>query len=56
MKNEIDAQTCTFLDTLTSNLFVPHIIQPTRITPHTQTLIDNIFSNTPIFHKGNLEI
>ena len=52
MKNEIDEQTCTFLDTLTSNLFVPHIIQPTRITPHTKTLIDNIFSNTPNFSQG----
>ena len=45
MKNDIYTHTSTFLDTTTSNLFVPHIIYPTRITPHSKTLIDNIFSN-----------
>ena len=44
--------TSTFLDTVTSNFFVPHIIHPTRITPHSKTLIDNIFSNTPNFSQG----
>ena len=28
MKNDIDEHTATFLDTLTPNLFVPHIIHP----------------------------
>ena len=32
MKNDIDTHTSTFLDTITSNLFVPQIIHPTRIT------------------------
>ena len=29
MKNDSDTHTSTFLDTVTSNLFVPHIIHPT---------------------------
>ena len=40
------------MDTVTSNLFVPHIIHPTRITPHSKTLIDNIFSNSQNFSQG----
>ena len=52
MKNDIDVHTDTYLDTITSNLFVPHIIHPTRITPHSRTLIDNIFSNSPNFSQG----
>ena len=52
MKNDIDANLSTFLDLLTSNLFVPHIIHPTRITPNSKTLIDNIFSNSPNFSEG----
>ena len=34
-----------FLDSLASNSFIPLILQPTRITSHSNTLIDNIFSN-----------
>ena len=34
------------------NLFVPHITLPTRITSHSKTLIDNIFSNAPNFLQG----
>ena len=34
-----------FLDSLSSNLFLPNIILPTRITNSSKTLIDNIFSN-----------
>ena len=30
---------------LTSNSFIPLILQPTRITNHSNTLIDHIFSN-----------
>ena len=33
------------LDSLASILFIPYILQPTRITNHSKTLIDNIFSN-----------
>ena len=52
MKTDIEEDSMTYVDTLTSNLFVPHIIHPTRITPHTKTLIDNIFSNLPNFSQG----
>ena len=38
MKTDSDEDSMTYLDTLTSNLFVPHIIYPTRITPHTKKI------------------
>ena len=38
-------QTNEFLNSLASNSFVPLILQPNRITSHSNTLIDNIFSN-----------
>ena len=59
MKNDSDTQTANFLDSITSNSFVPHIIHPTRITPHSKTLIDNIFSNSQNFSQaksGNLTL
>ena len=34
-----------FLDSLASNPYLPYIIQPSRHTSHSRTLIDNIFSN-----------
>ena len=34
-----------FLVSHASNSFIPLILQPTRITSHSNTLIDNIFSN-----------
>ena len=38
-------QTNEFLDSLASNSFMSLILQPTRITSHSNTLIDYIFSN-----------
>ena len=35
-----------FLDMMYSNSFFPLITQPTRITSHSATLIDNIFQNS----------
>ena len=52
MKLEEDSESVTFFDNLTSNLFVPHITLPTRITTTSKTLIDNIFSNNPNFEQG----
>ena len=52
MKTDTDFN--TLFDTITSNLIVPHIIYPTRITPNSKTLIDNIFSNSLNFSQGNL--
>ena len=34
-----------FLDSLASSSYIPYILQPTRITDHSETLIGNIFSN-----------
>ena len=52
MKVESDEEVSNLLDTITLNLFVPHIIYPTRITSHSYTLIDNIFSNSLNFSDG----
>ena len=51
LKSETNSDTKDFFDSLTSNLFVPHITLPTRITNRSQTLIDNIFSNNPEFEN-----
>ena len=34
-----------FLEQLLTSSYIPLLLKPTRITPHTATLIDNIFSN-----------
>ena len=49
-------QTNEFSDSLASKSFIPLILQPTRITSHSNTLIDNIFSNVidPDIISGNL--
>ena len=52
LKIETDTSINDFYNSLTSNLFVPHITLPTRITSHSQTLIDNIYSNDPHFAEG----
>ena len=52
MKTESDTQSSQFFDTITSNLLIPHIIFPTRITTTSSTLIDNIFSNSLNFCDG----
>ena len=56
MKIEVDVATSQFFDTITSNVFAPHITYPTRITTSTSTLIDNIFSNTLNFMEGTYTI
>ena len=38
-------QTNELLDFLATNSFISLILQPSRITSHSNTLIDNIFSN-----------
>ena len=45
-----------FLDYLSSNSFLPLILQPTRITSHSNTFIDKIFSNAidPGIISGNV--
>ena len=36
--------------TLVSHYLLPHILQPTRVTDHSATIIDNIFTNTTEFN------
>ena len=40
-------QTSDYLEMLLSSGFMPIITKPTRITDHTATLIDHIYTNTP---------
>ena len=49
-------ETNEFLDSLSSNSFIPLVLLPTRITSNSNTLIDNIFSNVidPDIISGNL--
>ena len=44
-ENHIPTQ--EFMNTLFSHLFLPPINRPTRLTAHSATLIDNIFTNCP---------
>ena len=48
-------QTNESLHSLSSNSFIPLILQPTRITSHSNTFIDNIYSNiiNPYIKSGN---
>ena len=47
-----------FQNTLTSLGFLPHVLQPTRITEHSSTIIDNIYGNnfTQEILSGNILI
>ena len=53
-----DSHTATeeFFVMITSYYFSPHILQPTRITHHSATLIDNILFNSTEHHtvSGNI--
>ena len=40
-----------FYQLLSNSFFIPYILQPTRITATSTTLIDNIFFNSPEFHS-----
>ena len=58
--NLLNFESCSiteyFINTLSSYYILPQILQPTRITKHTATLIDNIFlcSIDHITISGNL--
>ena len=56
LKYDKDAPTNEFLDSLSSYMFLTHIVQLTRISTTSKTFIDNIFSNihTPSSVSGNL--
>jgi len=46
LKSQTHTLTGAFMDSLTSNHLIPLITKPTRITPTTSTLIDNILVNS----------
>lgn len=46
LKYESHKHSDEFPNTLGSYFFQPRILQPTRVTDHSATLIDNIFFNT----------
>ena len=52
LKVDNNENSASYFDTLTSHLFIPHIIHPTRITSTTKTIIDNIFSNATNYQEG----
>ena len=56
LKYDKDCNVSDFLDTKYSNLLVPHIACPARVTVNSETLIDNNFSNNydSSFTSGNL--
>ena len=45
-----------FINSMTTHSFLPYILQPSRVTDHSATLIDNIFSNVTDIESvsGNL--
>ena len=47
LKYEDDANTADFLDKIYSTSLIPQI-SPTRITPQSKTLIDNVFQQMPM--------
>jgi hypothetical protein len=53
---ESHPKTDEFMNILVTSFFQPYILQPTRITEHTATLIDNIFFNSleHLVISGNL--
>ena len=56
LKYDKDFNVSDFIDTMYSNLLLPHIASPTSVTTNSQTLIDNTFSNNyhSSFTSGNL--
>ena len=56
LKYDKDCNVSVFLDTMYSNLLLPHIASPTCVTLNLETLIGNIFSNNydSSFTSGNL--
>ena len=58
LKYDHHAPTNKFLDSLFCHMFLPRIIQPTRVASNCKTLIDNIFSNIlgPSFHLSQFFI
>ena len=46
LKYDTHGDSSDFLDAMYASFLLPYISTPSRVTPHSKTLIDNIFSNT----------
>ena len=46
LKYDTHGDSSDFLDAMYASFLLPYINTPSRVTPHSKTLIDNIFSNT----------
>ena len=42
-----------FINTMISHYLLPHILRPTRVTDHSATIINNIFSNNTVHESVN---
>ena len=53
---ESHSDTSEFINSMVSHRLLPHILQPTRVTDHSATVIDNIFTNATDFDttSGNI--
>ena len=56
LRSNSHRSTKNFINSLSSNFFTPFILQPTRVTKSSKTLIDNIFFNSLEYdnYSGNL--
>ena len=56
LQYESHNSTNDFLNSMVSHSFLPYILQPTRVTDHSATVIDNIFSNMTdyVTYNGNI--
>ena len=50
LNSDTDPNVSDFYDILSSNFFVPYILQPARLTKNSKTLADNIFLNSIEFN------
>ena len=57
LQYEHSSFTNDFINMMISKSFLPYILQPTRVTDHSATVIDNIFSNVTEYQtvSGNLK-
>ena len=45
LKYDTEKDSADFLDSMYASFLLPYISTPSKVTPHSKTLIDNIFSN-----------
>ena len=56
LQYDLHSYTNDFVNSMISHSFLPYILQPSRVTDHSATIIDNIFSNITDFEtlSGNI--